>query len=78
MFSLFCLKHDTHLYIIIHFTLYIVCWASMSIFLFRISRDVIQRWVCPLTADSVIGKRTDFISLRRHNVYLSKDVQLAR
>ncbi|PVD35029.1 hypothetical protein C0Q70_06310 [Pomacea canaliculata] len=43
-----------------------------------VSRDVIQRWVCPLTAESMIGDRKDPISVRRHNIYLSKDVMLAR
>ncbi|KAK7465222.1 hypothetical protein BaRGS_00037592, partial [Batillaria attramentaria] len=43
-----------------------------------ISRDIIQRWVVPQTADGMNIIRSDHVTQCRHNVYLSKDVSLAR
>ncbi|KAJ8297595.1 hypothetical protein KUTeg_024126 [Tegillarca granosa] len=43
-----------------------------------ISKDIISRWVFPLTPDSNINNRENSLSCGRHNVYLSKDVTLAR
>ncbi|XP_052078561.1 translation initiation factor eIF-2B subunit epsilon-like isoform X2 [Mytilus californianus] len=43
-----------------------------------ISRDIMSRWTYPLVPDNSINNHDNSLSYGRHNVYLSKDVTLAR
>ncbi|KAK3597090.1 hypothetical protein CHS0354_021193 [Potamilus streckersoni] len=43
-----------------------------------VSRDIINRWTFPMVPDNCIKPNKDSMSYGRHNVYLSKDVTLAR
>ncbi|KAL3879779.1 hypothetical protein ACJMK2_032065 [Sinanodonta woodiana] len=43
-----------------------------------VSRDIINRWTYPMVPDNCIKHNKDNMSYGRHNIYLSKDVSLAR
>lgn len=43
-----------------------------------VSRDIMSRWTYPLVPDNSINNNDNSVSYGRHNVYLSKDVTLAR
>lgn len=46
--------------------------------LFNFSHDIMSRWAYPLVPDNNISNHDNKVSYGRHNVYLSKDVTLAR